>query len=91
MLHTNINYLDYELEAPDNQPNTFGISAPLLEENGHTFTVHVTLGTVQICVGQAVGDNSPVHEVDSKFVMTNVRKRVIHYTASAGAKFIIGY
>jgi hypothetical protein len=94
MAHENITYLDWLVTAPDAADNSFGISAPLGDntDNIQTFTVEVVSGSIQICVGQAVGANSPVHAEGDKFVVSNVNRRTIYYKAAAGGNtFIVGF
>jgi len=92
MAHLDIDYLDYLVVAADTADNSFGVSAPIEDVADHTFTIEVTVGNVQFCVGQPVGANSPVHAVGSKLILTNHGRRNIYYKAGAPSDaFIVGF
>lgn len=94
MVHTDIDYLDYQITSPDALENTFAVSAPLGDNNFnmHPFVIEVVAGTLQFCVGQPIGANTPIHAAGAKLVMTNVNRRTIYYkTGAGGDQFIIGF
>lgn len=92
MANINIDYLDYEITGPDTADNSFSVSAKKGNSNEHTFVIEVTAGTVQFCVGQPVGANSPFHTVGAKLVMTNLNEGLVYYKCAAGTdSFIVGF
>lgn len=91
MADLKIEYLDYLVTAPDANDNSFVVDAPHSYQGEKTYTIEVVTGTLQVCVGQIVQANTPVHATGAKFVVTALAKTKIYYKAGAGDTFIVGF
>ena len=92
MAKLEIDYLPYEVAAPDTADNSFVVVSPQSYGSEFTYTLEVTSGSIQFCMGQAVGANSPVYASGAKIVLTSLGKAEIFYKAASGTDtFIVGF
>lgn len=87
-----IEYLDYLVTAPDALDQSFVVATGHTYETEKTYVFEVKSGTIQFCMGQPVGANSPIHEAGDKIIFTILGDTHFYYKASAaGASFIVGF
>ena len=87
-----IDYTPYQVTAPDIADNSFVVVSPHSYQAEKPYIIEVVTGSVQFCLGQAVGANSPVIAAGEKIVLTGLAKTPIYYKAvAAGDKFTITF
>lgn len=92
MAHLNIDYLDYLVIAADTADNSFTVGIGHSLEFEKTYTIEVTVGSLQFCVGQVVGAQSPIHTVGDKIIITSIKNTPIFYKAVGSSDaFIVGF